>query len=629
MKKRRLTTTAVLATLLTSTVAPSVTQAAKVSEEQKEQVSSSADETPTSDDKKEENSEQAKNENKDVQETTASSAKEETSTTTSSTSESTTTSTTEAKPEVAATSTSTTKDVVKEASTSQTDNETVKSEDSSDSTDNMNNSDVKVANVTTDTENGQTSESTTVEQPQQEQQATSSDESSQNNQSNSQSSGQNTNNSTSNSGQEQQSNGQVSKPQQNTTRPTTSSRPVTSYNNGKTSNSTTPSPSIVTNAADLLPGTPVHVTATMTGQEFVEAVGAYAAEVAAKNDLYASVMIAQAALETGFGSSTLSQEPNYNFFGIKGSYNGSSVNMATQEDGASGLYTINDNFRKYPSPKESFEDYAELMHQDMYKGVLKSNTKSYQDATAFLTGRYATDHQYAEKLNAIIEAYDLTKYDNLDGSASEQLEKVKKEEAIFYDIKLGDTLSKIAAEYETTVEELRKENEDQIKDVNLIYSGQKLKVGTKVTYEYKYNSTFSNSDDNNVQAKQGDFSLPLKPNSYTVTSPFGARSGEIHQGIDLATPVNSSVYAARDGQVAAVGYHPSAGNYVIIKHADHVYTNYFHLTSQAVKVGETVKSGQLIAKSGNTGNSTGPHLHFGISSDLWSGYTDPTHYLQF
>ncbi|MFW7395502.1 glucosaminidase domain-containing protein, partial [Vagococcus fluvialis] len=87
-------------------------------------------------------------------------------------------------------------------------------------------------------------------------------------------------------------------------------------------------------------------------------------------------MIAQVILETGSGTSKLSQSPNYNLFGIKGSYKGQSANFYTNEDNGKGqLYTIQASFRKYPSYKESFEDYAELLTNEkegngrFYKGV--------------------------------------------------------------------------------------------------------------------------------------------------------------------------------------------------------------------------------------------------------------------
>ncbi len=106
----------------------------------------------------------------------------------------------------------------------------------------------------------------------------------------------------------------------------------------------------------------IHFEKVKSTEEFVLQIGETARQVAKDNDLFASVMIAQAILESGSGSSDLSREPNYNLFGIKGDFNGQSVSFLTAEDNGSGqLYSIQSNFRKYPSYKESFEDYAKLL----------------------------------------------------------------------------------------------------------------------------------------------------------------------------------------------------------------------------------------------------------------------------
>ena len=153
-------------------------------------------------------------------------------------------------------------------------------------------------------------------------------------------------------------------------------------------------------------------------ESFIRKFGESARKIGQENDLYASVMIAQAILESASGQSTLAQAPNYNLFGIKGSYKGKSVSMATQEDSGSGaLYTIQAGFRVYENYEESLADYAQLMKQGIsgtstyYSGVWKENAETYQAATKFLTGRYATDTQYNQKLNGLIETYELTKYD--------------------------------------------------------------------------------------------------------------------------------------------------------------------------------------------------------------------------
>ena len=157
-------------------------------------------------------------------------------------------------------------------------------------------------------------------------------------------------------------------------------------------------------------------TEDLTTEKFIAQIGVMAQEIGQENDLYASVMIAQAILESSSGNSLLGRAPYNNLFGIKGSYCGESVSLPTYEDDGTGrLYQINDKFRKYDTLKDSLEDYAMLLTQDMgmyYSGAWKSNTQTYEDATAFLEGRYATDTFYSEKLNALIELYDLTRFDD-------------------------------------------------------------------------------------------------------------------------------------------------------------------------------------------------------------------------
>lgn len=234
--------------------------------------------------------------------------------------------------------------------------------------------------------------------------------------------------------------------------------------------------------------------------DFIEILGEYATTVAKEQNLYASVMIAQAALETGFGQSSLSANPNYNLYGMKGSYQGNSVLMATKEYSASkGWYTIQAHFKKYPSYLESLLDHAAYIRRgpswapNYYAGVWLENTSSYRDATAALQGRYATDPNYASKLNAIIERYGLTRFDFTGGMPEESPEtppvtdtEVNKpvtpstgdqtstsSQTISYTIKRGDTLSHIARNYQMTVRELKNLNN---LTSDLIFVGQQIQV---------------------------------------------------------------------------------------------------------------------------------------------------------
>ncbi|MFT5117621.1 MAG: murein DD-endopeptidase [Kiritimatiellia bacterium] len=104
---------------------------------------------------------------------------------------------------------------------------------------------------------------------------------------------------------------------------------------------------------------------------------------------------------------------------------------------------------------------------------------------------------------------------------------------------------------------------------------------------------------------------------YRISSSFNPRrvhpvTGRVspHNGTDFATPTGTTVFSTGDGTVTRVGNHPFAGRYVDIQHGGQYKTRYLHLHRVLVRRGETVRRGQAIALSGNTGRSTGPHLHF-------------------
>ena len=157
----------------------------------------------------------------------------------------------------------------------------------------------------------------------------------------------------------------------------------------------------------------VYVSRNLTTEQFISQIGEQARELCQENDLYASVMIAQAVVESASGSSGLSCEPYNNLFGIKGAYEGKSVRMKTQEDDGKGnLETIVAEFRRYPSLTESLKDYVGLLTGDsLYAPVKKSNTSTYEDACDYLQGHYATSTTYSRTLKAYIDTYDLTQFD--------------------------------------------------------------------------------------------------------------------------------------------------------------------------------------------------------------------------
>lgn len=122
----------------------------------------------------------------------------------------------------------------------------------------------------------------------------------------------------------------------------------------------------------------------------------------------------------------------------------------------------------------------------------------------------------------------------------------------------------------------------------------------------------------------GKFRWPLD-GGYTLTSGFKFRWGRQHEGIDLGTPVGNTVRAADGGTVTYAGYMGGYGYLVQIDHQNGYMTRYGHNSSVLVSVGDKVYEGQPIAKSGNTGRSTGPHVHFEIRKN--GAAQNPMNYL--
>lgn len=160
---------------------------------------------------------------------------------------------------------------------------------------------------------------------------------------------------------------------------------------------------------------PHNVGVNMTTEKFIAVIGEQAREIAEETGLYASVMIAQAILESASGNSALASAPYNNLFGIKGAYEGESVSMRTIEyDDDAVMYVTEASFRDYPTVRDSLMDYAMLLTNSMgnyYQGAWKENTVTYVNACDFLQGRYATDISYSAKLQDLITTYDLTRYD--------------------------------------------------------------------------------------------------------------------------------------------------------------------------------------------------------------------------
>ncbi len=114
-----------------------------------------------------------------------------------------------------------------------------------------------------------------------------------------------------------------------------------------------------------------------------------------------------------------------------------------------------------------------------------------------------------------------------------------------------------------------------------------------------------------IAAEKVPFALPVKA-SYRQTSKFGPRGGRMHEGVDMAAPIGTPLYATADGVVKFAGRKNGYGLIVIIKHDFGFETRYAHQSRLRVKTGQRVSRGERIGDMGNTGRSTGPHVHYEV-----------------
>lgn len=130
----------------------------------------------------------------------------------------------------------------------------------------------------------------------------------------------------------------------------------------------------------------------------------------------------------------------------------------------------------------------------------------------------------------------------------------------------------------------------------------------------------------------GAFTWPA-PGVSRITSPFGTRLhpilkvNKLHTGIDIGCGSNTTIVAANSGTVIKAAWNNSYGNMIMIDHGGGIVTLYAHLNSFLISNGDVVAKGQAIAKSGSTGMSTGPHLHFEVRVN--GNYVDPTQYVTY
>ena len=301
---------------------------------------------------------------------------------------------------------------------------------------------------------------------------------------------------------------------------------------------------------------------------FFEKYAAAAMEEQRRYGIPASVTLAQMAVESGYGESSLAKQDN-NYFGIKAS-------LDWIKSGKPWSYHhddhYNDKFCTFGSALESLEYHSKVLMADRYKACRQyAPTDHLHWIEGIKKGGYATDPRYVATIEGVIKKYGLEKYDQMALTGAQQ----------------------------------------QVIPANV---------------------------------QQGRYSFPLACDHSTdamkVTSPYGHRqapkvgASTNHMGLDLRANYVPVLATEDNGIVVSVKNEGKGGNVIRVEYAradgSKYQTAYMHLSQMNVKEGDKVSAGQPIGVSGNTGNSTGPHLHFSVkkvSVDGHSEQIDPSVYL--
>jgi murein DD-endopeptidase MepM/ murein hydrolase activator NlpD len=201
-------------------------------------------------------------------------------------------------------------------------------------------------------------------------------------------------------------------------------------------------------------------------------------------------------------------------------------------------------------------------------------------------------HKHSLNIDSLIGANNIS---NMNSIKPGQEFKVLPIKGILYRVSPGESLGSIASKFKIKKETIMKDN-NLDNPSNLKIDQELILRGAKPEFSYR----------DRLDQK---FMYPINTR---ITSYYGPRWGRIHEGIDFAAPMGSPIKAVSSGRVVYSGWANGYGYVVIVEHQKGLRTLYAHNSKLLVRVGESVGRGEVISRSGNTGNSTGPHLHFEV-----------------
>ena len=196
--------------------------------------------------------------------------------------------------------------------------------------------------------------------------------------------------------------------------------------------------------------------------------------------------------------------------------------------------------------------------------------------------------------------------------------RIPNQDGVFYAVKKGDTLEKIAKTYGIPVDRIKRANSEE-KIAEALKGGKELFLpGARPEATVSAPGSKSGGGETaaaSVSAVSRSYRWPVVGK---INSPFGwrrhpvTRRRDFHTGIDIKAPRGRIIKAAKSGRVEYAGWMGGYGRVVVIRHSDGLSTLYAHCSSLSVRNGESISQGQTVAAVGTTGRTTGPHLHFEV-----------------
>lgn len=332
----------------------------------------------------------------------------------------------------------------------------------------------------------------------------------------------------------------------------------------------------------------LHFSNNASQQAFIQSVAPGAIQGWNEYKVLPSITVAQAIVESGWGRSALSTQA-HNLFGIKGSYNGNSVVMRTREVYGGRSVYVNANFRAYANNSESVTDHGRFLNVNSRYRNLLGDTNYASVANKLRQDGYATDPSYASTLIRFVQTYNLNQLDAvaLSGKVvtNKQTESAQTPETNvtvsntgYYTVKGGDTLSRIAGQFNTTVNKLATLND--IHNVNRIYVGQRLLV--RQPAEQQHQQTTPKRTENNTTTNSNTYTVKSGDTLSGIAGKFNTTYTQLAQLNHISNP-----------NVIHVGQ-------VLTLHQTTAQNTTNHQESQQNKQVTTSANGTYTVKSGDT-----------------------------